>query len=114
MAEAMQYKNAQNICIIDFRFLPPHLMDGFVICDASSPTQMLTICEYIQEKLKEKYAQKATHIEGLQGGLTEWIVMDYIDIVGHIFLPDIRKRYDLEGLWSDAKHISISNDSDIL
>ena len=72
----------------------------FIICDATSTTQVRAIAENVVNKTNEVLDEKPWHTEGVQN--SEWILLDYVDTVVHIFLKPLRSFYQLEELWSDA------------
>ncbi len=79
--------------------------DCFLICSADSAVQAQAIARAIQERL-EKSRLSVWHLEGYKEG--EWILLDYGDVIMHIFLEETRRFYNLEGLWGDAKVLKIS------
>lgn len=81
------------------------LADYFVICTAASTTQIKALSDACEEAM-EANGEKVHHIEGHRGGT--WVLMDYSDVVVHIFMDEARKFYDLERLWSDAVQEDIS------
>lgn len=98
IANAASSVKAQDVVIIDMRKMP-NVTDYFVIASGTSTTQVNAIKDHIREKLKEA-RQRLWHIEGEREGL--WILLDYGDVVGHIFYDEVRRFYDLERLWADA------------
>jgi ribosome-associated protein len=83
------------------------LADAFIICSARSHRQVSAIAEFVVEELKKK-GKKPLGVEGLREG--HWVLVDYGDVVIHVFYEPIRVFYDLEGLWTDAERIEISDD----
>ncbi len=79
----------------------------FIIITGFSRTQNKAIVSAIEEKLKEKGYKQKSHTEGYEDA--SWILMDYIDFIIHIFLPEKRSFYDLEGLWGDAPMVEIND-----
>ena len=77
----------------------------FVICQGDSPSQLAAITDSIWDYVREETGQKPTAIDGLRN--TQWIAMDYSDVMVHIFLPEAREFYNLENLWADAKLTNI-------
>jgi len=71
-----------------------------VICEGSSTTQVRAIAQGIEEKTQKKLREKPWHVEGTLH--QEWILLDYVNIVAHVFLPEVRNFYRLEDLWSDG------------
>lgn len=77
------------------------ICDYFVICQGNSPAQVGAITDSIADMVREKCGKKPYAIDGLRNA--QWVAMDYGDILVHVFLPDVRKFYDIEHLWADAK-----------
>jgi ribosome-associated protein len=94
-------KKALDIVVLDVSGLTS-LADTFIICSGRSNRQVTAIADYIRTDLK-KQGVAPLSVEGLQEG--HWVLMDYGDIVIHVFYDDVRRFYDLEGLWSDAPRI---------
>ena len=103
----MQEKKAQNITILDLRNLKESIADYFIICSANSDTHTDSIYESIEEIVFKNQKIHAWRTEGQKH--KEWIVVDYGDVVAHIFRKDKRPFYDLEELWGDAKITKIEN-----
>ena len=98
---AVMGKKALDIVVLDVSGLTS-LADSFIICSGRSNRQVSAIADYIRTDLK-KQGVAPLSVEGLQEG--HWVLMDYGDIVIHVFYDDVRRFYDLEGLWSDAPRI---------
>ena len=98
---AVMGKKALDIIVLDVSGLTS-LADSFIICSGRSNRQVSAIADYIRTDLK-KQGVAPLSVEGLQEG--HWVLMDYGDIVIHVFYDDVRRFYDLEGLWSDAPRI---------
>lgn len=98
--ETIKNKKGKEIVSIDLHKIENSVCDYFIICTGSSTTQINAIAEEIREKTIEIADTEVDHIEGLKN--TNWILMDYLSIVAHIFLSDKRKFYQLEDLWADA------------
>ena len=99
--EGMQEKKARNITVLDFQDIENSSYNYFVICEADSRPQLQAITESIEEFTTKKLKIKPHHIEGVQNA--EWILLDYLTIVAHVFRSDIRSYYKIEELWADAK-----------
>jgi ribosome-associated protein len=99
IAKSIIIKKGENIKILDLTDLTP-VTDFFVVCTASSEPQVKAIADYISEETK-KLMERPWHSEGYQN--LSWVLLDYVNVVVHIFLPEARKFYNLEGLWADAK-----------
>jgi ribosome-associated protein len=98
IAGAASDKKALDIITIDMRKVSG-VCDWFVIASGASTTQVRAIADHISRKLKDK-GERLWHMEGAREGL--WVLLDYGDVVAHIFLEETRRFYDLERLWGDA------------
>lgn len=96
----MQERKAERIVRIDLREIPHAVCDSFVICHGNSDTQMEAIARSVEEQTHNELNEKPWHIEGKENA--EWYLLDYANVVVHIFYRDAREFYDLEGLWADA------------
>lgn len=99
--KGMQEKKANQIKVLDLRKLKSSMADYFIICHASSDKQVSAIADSVEEFGRKLASEKPWHIEGLESA--EWILMDYFDIVVHIFLEEKREFYAIEELWGDAE-----------
>lgn len=97
---AIQEKKGDNIVSLDLRKIPEAVSDFFIICEANSNTQIKAIADFIEVDVKEKCGEMPYKHEGRQG--QQWILIDYVNVVVHIMLPEPRKFYQLEEMWSDA------------
>ncbi len=93
-------KKGQDIVSIDIRGTGAGICDYFILCNGTSRTHVEAIADSVEETVKKQVGEKPWHIEGYQNA--EWILIDYIDIVVHIFKPEIRNFYQLEKLWGDG------------
>ena len=91
----------QNISILDLRSIENSVCDYFVICDGNSNTQVNAIVNSIQKKVRKSAHEKPDQIEGEDNA--EWVLIDYINIVVHVFQKHKREYYAIENLWGDAK-----------
>ena len=98
--KAIQDKKGENIISLDLRKIPEAVADFFVICEASSTTQIKAISDYVEEQVKKECGENPYKQEGYQG--LHWVLIDYVNIVVHVMQPDTRKFYKLEDMWSDA------------
>ncbi|MEN8817432.1 MAG: ribosome silencing factor [Nonlabens sp.] len=96
-----------NITILDLRELENTVTSYFIICNGSSNTQVNAIVNSIQRKVSKELKENAWHVEGTSQG--EWVLMDYVNVVVHVFQKHIREYYDLEELWGDAKSTVIES-----
>ena len=95
-----------DITIMDLREVENTVCDYFILCNGSSNTQVSAISGAIQKVVSQAEGhQHPWHVEGETNA--EWVLIDYVDVVVHIFQTKIRERYDLEGLWGDAKIINL-------
>ena len=101
IVEAIQDKKGQQIVTIDLSEVENSICDYFIICHGESTTQVGAIAESIEKKMKEKAQTRAHHVEGLQN--SQWVLLDYFDILVHVFQEDYRSFYRLEELWADGK-----------
>ena len=100
VVQGMQNKKGQSIAVIDLRKMHNSIADFFVICSATSNTQVESIGDSVQETVKKNTTDRPWHEEGRSN--REWILIDYVDVVAHVFLEDKRLRFRLEELWGDA------------
>jgi ribosome-associated protein len=108
IAGLIQEKKGYEVVILDLRGLTS-MADFFVICSADSEPQIRAITEHIRDQLLQQ-AIKPWHIEGQAS--SSWILLDFIDVVVHIFKPEARDFYGLERLWGDAPRKSIEEEND--
>ena len=90
----------QNINILDLREIDNTVCDYFIICEGTSNTQVNAIVNSVQKKVSKELKDKPWHIEGSDNA--EWVLMDYVNVVVHVFQKHIREYYDIESLWGDA------------
>tara|TARA_R110002124_G_scaffold29283_1_gene102225 strand:+ start:34851 stop:35222 length:372 start_codon:yes stop_codon:yes gene_type:complete len=95
----------QDIEILDLRDIENTVCDYFIICNGTSNTQVNAIVGSIQKTVSKSLHEKPWHVEGSDNA--EWILMDFVHVVVHIFQKHIREFYDIEGLWGDAKSVKI-------
>ncbi len=100
IVSAIDDKKGKNILSLDLRGFDGAITDAFVVCNAESTTQVAAIADGIEEKVFEKLGQRPRRTEGLQNAV--WVVVDYVDVVVHIFQTQAREFYRLEELWADA------------
>ena len=100
VVKGMQEKKAADICVIDLKSLHNAVSDYFVISSANSDTQLDAIARAVEEEVFKITQQNPWQSEGRTN--KEWILLDYVDVVVHIFLKDKREFYALEELWGDA------------
>ena len=98
---AIKEKKGEHIVSLDLRKIPEAVADFFIICEASSTTQVKAIADYVQEHVKATADEAPFHSEGQQAA--HWILIDYVNVVVHVMQPETRKFYKLEEMWMDAE-----------
>lgn len=99
--QSIQEKKGEHIVSLDLRKIPEAVADFFVICEATSNIQIKSIAEHIEEEVKHRLKENPYRHEGYLA--LQWVLIDYVNIVVHVFLPSNRKFYRLEEMWSDAE-----------
>jgi len=102
---ACQEKKAEGITLLQLDSASSGFTDYFVICSGSNPRQIQAICDEVEQRLS-KDGLRPSHVEGYNQA--EWVLLDYVDFVVHIFSENARKFYDLERLWKSAKRVDVS------
>ncbi len=97
----------EDINILDLRGIDNNVCQYFVVCSGGSNTQVRAISNSVQKIVSKSVHEKPWHIEGMDTG--EWILMDFVDIVVHIFQKQTRSHYDIESLWGDAKQTLVES-----
>lgn len=99
IVDVVEDKKAENIILLDLR--PDAIIaDYFIICNGNSDRQIRALAENVREQVKEKYQKLPFSVEGAPE--SGWMLMDYGNVVVHLFHPEKRRYYDLEGLWRGA------------
>lgn len=101
VVRGMQEKKALDIAVIDLRNIKNAIADFFVLCSGSSDTQLDAIADSVDEEVNKVFNENPWHAEGREN--KEWILLDYANVVVHIFRKDKREFYALESLWGDAQ-----------
>ncbi len=101
IVEGMEEKKARNIVVIDLTSIENRVSDYFVVCEADSRTQVEAIAGSVEDIVHKQTGEQSYHSEGY--GNAEWIIIDYINIVAHVFQTEVRHYYNIEGLWADAE-----------
>lgn len=107
--EALEDSKAHQIIKIDLRKIENCFCNFFVICHGTSSTHIAGLTNAVEEKVKEEFDESPFHVEGLNG--SQWVVLDYGDIVVHIFDKALRDFYQLEEFWGDGKIERIPDES---
>ena len=100
-------KKATDPVLLDLRELEA-VSDFFVVVSAASEVQVKAVADFVEEQLREDSGAKPWHVEGLDG--RRWVLLDYVDVVVHVFHEKTREYYLLERLWGDARRIEIADD----
>ena len=98
--KAIQEKKGENIISLDLRKIPEAVADFFIVCQATTATQIKAIADFVEEKVKKDCGELPYRDEGRQS--LHWVLIDYINVVVHIMLPETRRFYKLEEMWSDG------------
>lgn len=108
ITEAMLDRKAEDITILDVHELTT-LTDKFVVCHASTDVQIKAIADNITKETKEELGEKAWKEEGLES--RRWVILDYVNVVVHIFKKELREYYSLERMWNDAPVRKVEDES---
>ena len=108
VVEGLQEIKGQNITVLYLREIENAVTDFFIIAEGNSNTQVNSLADSVHKVVRENVGDKPWHIEGRDN--SEWVLMDYVTVVVHVFQKGIREFYDLEGLWGDAEITIIEND----
>ena len=98
--KAIQDKKGEHIVSLDLRKIPEAVADFFIICEATNQPQIRAIADFVEDEVKRKCGENPYHHEGKQG--LQWVLIDYVNVVVHILMPETRKFYKLEEMWSDG------------
>src|SRR6478736_449705 len=99
--KGMQEKKAHNITLLDLRKLKSAVADYFVVCHGNSDRQVEAIAGSVEDEVRKLTGEKPWHMEGMERA--EWVLIDYINVVVHIFTEEKRHFYGIEELWGDAE-----------
>jgi ribosome-associated protein len=108
IVKGMQEKKASDIVVMDLRKIKNAVADFFVICSGNSDKQLDAISDSIDAEVFKKFQENPWHTEGKNN--KEWMLLDYINVVAHVFRKDRREFYSLERLWGDADITEIDSD----
>lgn len=97
----LQEKKGKDITVLDLSGIHTAVCKYFVVCSGDSTTQVQALADSVEEEVRKATGEKPWHTEGYDN--KEWILIDYADVVIHIFLPEVREFYGLEDLWADAE-----------
>ncbi|HBX88941.1 MAG: ribosome silencing factor [Bacteroidales bacterium] len=107
VVEGIQEKKGVNITVLDLTSIENTISDYFVICDGDSNVHVDTIADSVDEYVRKTVGDKPLHVEGRDNA--EWILIDYMNVVVHLFQRKVREFYNLEGLWADGERHDIAN-----
>ncbi|MFI5152098.1 MAG: ribosome silencing factor [Chitinophagales bacterium] len=100
ITQSIQEKKGENIISLDLRKIHEAVADFFIICEAGSHTQIKAIADFIEVEVKKKCGELPYRHEGRQA--LKWVLIDYVNVVVHVMLPESRRFYKLEEMWSDG------------
>jgi ribosome-associated protein len=106
--EGVSEVKAKNITVLDLRKLKNRVCDFYIVCNADSKTQVNAIAGSVEVMVKKLTGERPYHIEGMQNA--EWVLIDYVNVVVHVFQTEARYFYNLEALWADAEVTKIALD----
>lgn len=101
--KAMQSKKGRQITMIDFDGVEGSLFEYYVLCTANSPSHVDALADETERQIKEITGISPRRVEGLQN--CQWVLLDYFDVVIHIFLAETREFYNIEAMWKDVKQV---------
>lgn len=101
IVKGIEQVKGENISILDLREIENTVCDYFIVCEGTSNTQVNAIAGSVQKSVSKAIQDKPWHVEGEVNA--EWILLDYVNVVVHVFQKQIREFYDIESLWGDAK-----------
>ncbi len=101
VVEGILNVKGRNISVLNLKYIHNRVCDYYIICQADSNTQVNAIAGSVEENVKKTTGERPYHSEGFQN--SEWILVDYVTVVVHIFQSHIREFYNLESLWADAE-----------
>ena len=105
--EAIEDVKGEEINVLDLRKIENSVCKYFIVCSGNSNTQVRAISGSVQKMVSKAIQEKPWHVEGLD--TSEWILMDFVDVVLHVFQKQTREHYDIESLWGDAKQTIIES-----
>jgi ribosome-associated protein len=111
IVEAIRSKKAKDVVVIDLREVS-EMTDFFVLCTGESDLQVKAIVDGVRESIKDTVGERPWRTEGYSH--RQWVLMDYVDVVVHVFDTERRDYYNLERLWADAKIEEVSDEADVV
>ena len=101
--KAIQSKKGRQITMIDFDGVEGSLFEYYVLCTANSPSHVDALADETERQIKEITGISPRRVEDLQN--CQWVLLDYFDVVIHIFLAETREFYNIEAMWKDVKQV---------
>ena len=99
--KAIQDRKGENIISLDLRKIPEAVSDFFIVCEASNTVQVKAIADWVEVEVKKELGELPYRHEGHSAA--QWILVDYVNVVVHVFLSETRKFYRLEEMWGDGE-----------
>ena len=109
IADAMLEKKGQEVLSLDLKTIGTAISDYFIVCNADSGTNVLSIADNVEDRMIEKCKRKVIRTQGRENAL--WVILDYGDIVVHVFQTAYRAFYRIEDLWADAERTDYSDEN---
>lgn len=106
--EAIKSKKGRQITLIDFDGVEGSLFEYYVLCTANSPSHVDALADEIERQVRVMTGIKPRRVEGLQN--CQWVLLDYFDVVIHVFLAETREFYNIEAMWKDVKQIHFEDE----
>lgn len=106
--DGMKTNKAEDIVLLDLTKIDNAVCKYFVICTGTSSTHIDGIAGSITRTTRNELKERPWHVEGK--GTNEWVLLDFVDVVVHVFSKELRNYYDLEELWADALRLDVKND----
>ncbi len=107
VVEGIQDIKGKSITVLDLRKTDSSVCDYFVVCEGRSSTHVSSIADAVEDKVREQVTERPDHIEGRQNAI--WVLMDYGNVLVHIFQKEARDFYSIETLWNDAERFDIAD-----
>ncbi len=107
IVEAIQDTKGEDIKIFDLTGIENAVAETFIICSGNSNTQVSAIAGNVEKKVRNELKDRPWHVEGTENSL--WVLMDYVQVVVHVFQKETRNYYEIEELWGDAKITTIED-----
>jgi len=101
IVDSIQDIKGKNIVKMDLQEIDESPADYFIICEGESSTQVNAIAGNVEKRMKETYGLRPSHVEGRREG--KWVLVDFFDVIVHVFYPETREFYEIEDLWRDAR-----------